>query len=464
MAVSGNELLISGVRGDDPSPFNYDIYLGSIEGEAPRLLFGDPAAAELDAVPLASRAIPPAIAPEIQSVRVDEAPRTIEEAFDKGGRFTFLCENIFANPGIDSPLPNSLPVGKNLFIEFYMNPQRTSATASDPPILVERKEIPADGRVEAELPAGVPLFELIRRSDERIAKGPDGQIFHVDGANFGSAGKTARCVGCHAGHTLSPVPAEPAWTNLAPSAVISGLFLNFTAAAVFFPKNLVDRNSDSGKSLWIASKRDPGNPLRFRWSVPIQARSVKIHGIRPDSKLGIDLAIHGLHLSTYLGDEVREQLRVRQEISADGTAISLNPEVAFDTLELRFSAGDVSGSLGKGLGNIALPALSEVEVLAKAAPDSRPAAIAVRGDADCDGNVILTDAFLMLIALFGGRGPFCCPAAADADGSLSLEITDPIHLLSHLFLGGSPPAAPFPGCGRISEESLTCDMDACPLD
>jgi hypothetical protein len=42
--------------------------------------------------------------------------------------------------------------------------------------------------------------------------------------NFGRPGTVARCVGCHQGHTLIPVPAtaEAArWTNLAPGAVVT---------------------------------------------------------------------------------------------------------------------------------------------------------------------------------------------------------------------------------------------------
>jgi hypothetical protein len=36
--------------------------------------------------------------------------------------------------------------------------------------------------------------------------------------------KTARCVGCHVGHSMLQVPAEPAWTNPAPSAEVTASF------------------------------------------------------------------------------------------------------------------------------------------------------------------------------------------------------------------------------------------------
>ncbi len=37
--------------------------------------------------------------------------------------------------------------------------------------------------------------------------------------------------------------------------------------------------------------------------------------------------------------------------------------------------------------------------------------------------------------------------AADSDDSGWVSISDPIFLLRHLFVGGDPPAAPFPECG-----------------
>src|SRR5262249_23210092 len=147
------------------------------------------------------------------------APQNVDEAFAQGGSFTFLCENIHGNGPLDTPMPHAPPIGKRLAIEFYMGPQRTSPFAADPPILIARKDVPVDGRIEMSLPAGVPLFEVLRRPDDSIALGRDGQIFHVGGFNFGRAGETNRCIGCHAGHSRLAVPEDPRWTNVAPSAV-----------------------------------------------------------------------------------------------------------------------------------------------------------------------------------------------------------------------------------------------------
>ena len=68
----------------------------------------------------------------------------------------------------------------------------------------------------------------------------------------------------------------------------------------------------------------------------------------------------------------------------------------------------------------------------------------VRGDANSDGEINLSDAITILQYLFvAGTAP-ACEKAADADASGRLDITDPIRILGWLFLGGQPPAPPSP--------------------
>jgi hypothetical protein len=56
----------------------------------------------------------------------------------------------------------------------------------------------------------------------------------------------------------------------------------------------------------------------------------------------------------------------------------------------------------------------------------------------------------------------------DADDNESLDITDPIYILSFLFLNGPPPSEPFPVCGVDSTdlgkapEILLCAQPRCP--
>ncbi len=81
----------------------------------------------------------------------------------------------------------------------------------------------------------------------------------------------------------------------------------------------------------------------------------------------------------------------------------------------------------------------------------------IRGDADLNGVMELTDAIRILGYLFLGDVLPDCSDAADATDDGVLDITDPIRILSFLYLGGEAPPAPFPSCGL----DPTDDAGAC---
>ena len=83
----------------------------------------------------------------------------------------------------------------------------------------------------------------------------------------------------------------------------------------------------------------------------------------------------------------------------------------------------------------------------------------VRGDANDDTQVNLTDAVFILSHLFMGEEAPACLAAADSTGNRALDLSDSVFLLNYLFNGGDAPPAPFPGCGttRIDEDDLPCE-------
>jgi hypothetical protein len=62
-------------------------------------------------------------------------------------------------------------------------------------------------------------------------------------------------------------------------------------------------------------------------------------------------------------------------------------------------------------------------------------------DSNGDGTTDLSDAVHLLQHLFVGGPAPVCPAHADANGDGTTDLSDAIHLLSFLFLGGDPPAA-----------------------
>ncbi|MEM7235283.1 MAG: hypothetical protein AAF517_24110 [Planctomycetota bacterium] len=83
----------------------------------------------------------------------------------------------------------------------------------------------------------------------------------------------------------------------------------------------------------------------------------------------------------------------------------------------------------------------------------------VRGDANSDGRVDLSDPVATLGFLFLGMESVECTDAADADDSGILDITDAIYTLGYLFLGGPQPEAPFPIAGLdTTDDQLSCEV------
>jgi hypothetical protein len=86
----------------------------------------------------------------------------------------------------------------------------------------------------------------------------------------------------------------------------------------------------------------------------------------------------------------------------------------------------------------------------------KPETFFLRGDASDDGSFDLTDPILLLLHLFLG-GELACRRSADVDDGGTLEITDAVEFLGYLFLGGPPPAPPFPHCGADgTKDPLDC--------
>ena len=87
----------------------------------------------------------------------------------------------------------------------------------------------------------------------------------------------------------------------------------------------------------------------------------------------------------------------------------------------------------------------------------------IRGDANRNGALSVSDAVLVLRYLFDGdRSIFFCLEAADADDDGTIAVADAVRVLQHLFLGGPPPEPPG-RCGRDrTEDALGCDInEAC---
>ncbi len=72
----------------------------------------------------------------------------------------------------------------------------------------------------------------------------------------------------------------------------------------------------------------------------------------------------------------------------------------------------------------------------------------VRGDANADDSINITDGVFILGFLFAGEGDPPCLAALDSNNDGARNVADAVFILNFLFGGGgNPPPAPFPECG-----------------
>jgi hypothetical protein len=71
----------------------------------------------------------------------------------------------------------------------------------------------------------------------------------------------------------------------------------------------------------------------------------------------------------------------------------------------------------------------------------------VRGDANDDGAMDISDPVTILFYLFVGGVPAPCLDAMDANDSGLVDLSDAIFFLRYLFLGGPVIPAPFPSAG-----------------
>jgi hypothetical protein len=76
-------------------------------------------------------------------------------------------------------------------------------------------------------------------------------------------------------------------------------------------------------------------------------------------------------------------------------------------------------------------------------------AVALRGDANADGQLDISDALVILGNLFLGGEALLCPGAGDFNLDGTLDLTDPVAILSNLFLG-------FPLPGGEEPREVSC--------
>ena len=80
----------------------------------------------------------------------------------------------------------------------------------------------------------------------------------------------------------------------------------------------------------------------------------------------------------------------------------------------------------------------------------------VRGDANVDQNIDLSDAIVVLSSLFTGGDPLLCQDSADSNADGTIDLSDGLTIVNYLFLGITPTLElPFPECGQAAD--LGCE-------
>ncbi|MEM7235610.1 MAG: IPT/TIG domain-containing protein, partial [Planctomycetota bacterium] len=80
----------------------------------------------------------------------------------------------------------------------------------------------------------------------------------------------------------------------------------------------------------------------------------------------------------------------------------------------------------------------------------------IRADVNTDGSLNISDPVRILSALFLGNNELRCRAAADVDRSGTINLSDAVYALSYLFIQGPSIPAPHPECGEDEINELPC--------
>ncbi|MFZ5883703.1 MAG: DUF7402 domain-containing protein [Chloroflexota bacterium] len=389
---------------------DYGLYLINADGSGRTLVYDNPGTTELRAKLVRARPLPPIIPDQVTQV-ASALPPTAQGPYDKDGTFTFNALNVYFNAPVDVDILSAPPVGSANTIRFYTDFQRDQQRGSfeflDWPIFLKEVPVNPDGSVMTSSPANIPLFEQLRTSPEKgytiplTGRGvsPDemGGAAHVAGMNFGRTGEVQRCVGCHAGHTMIPVPADPQWTNLAPGATVTYSSLH---SSLPNGNGAVDRKVklriayNNHYRFWLS--REGQNPntqwLQLTFPVPVTVRTVRLYDM-PASESNVNVNNTTVRLYSDAAGKNQVASKTSGALSESGTDVTFN-DVRARVVRIEFTS--VSGSTA---------GLAEVEVIA-------------RGEADVPFLNIVGNAGAADVKLSYPEGE----AISDQDGNYTIQV------------------------------------------
>jgi hypothetical protein len=344
---------------------DYGLYVMNPDGGDLTRLYDAPGTTELRARPVMPRPLPPVIA---ERVKTEAALLPPGEAgpYDGDGTFTFDALNVYGNAPVDRFITSAPAVGSAARIRFFLDHQRTSPGSFphlDWPILLEEAPIAPDGSVKVtNAPANLPLFEQLRSASNRVPLTRPGGAAHVAGMNFGKPGSVVRCIGCHAGHSMIPVPADPraaAWSNIAPGAAISVS----STRDVVLNQGLTDRLVREGERLQYWTSR-PGE-TRGQWAqltfpVRVAVRTVRLYNPVAGGDANSSIAVRGASVRLFADPDGRVQVgqQLTGPLSENGT------DVEFADIPARAVRVEIMQLDGTFYGE-QVASLAEIEVIGK---------------------------------------------------------------------------------------------------
>jgi hypothetical protein len=185
---------------------------------------------------------------------------------------------------------------------------------------------------------------------------------HVAGMNFGVEGEVQRCVGCHAGHSMIPVPENDEaakWSNLAPGAAVRVS----STRSENENTGVIDRRvlNDNIRRYWTSAPGQTTNQwVELVFPVPVTVRTVRLYNPRQGDEANSSLVVHQATVRLYsdAAGSVEVGSATTGQLSVSGT------DVPFNDVRARVVRVELNSVSGTFFGD-RVAGLAEIEVIAR---------------------------------------------------------------------------------------------------
>ncbi len=336
------------------------------------VFFASPGTAELRPCRLGPRPRPPVLEDTVTQT-ASMLPPPDGGPYDGDGTFVFDALNVYFNAEVDVPILSAPQVGSAAFLRSFVKPQRSNCMGlayCDYPELVAEVPVAADGsaRIDA-VPADLPLFEDLRGTNGGVplTGGLQGRVSGGQGAaivvthNYGRPGTTVQCVGCHAGHSLIPVPEDlqdARWTNLAPGA-LPRASSSAEPKGPMFAIDRVARNGETANGWRTPAGQTTGQWISLEFPVDIAVRTVRLWNLRQGGPQNVTVQVHAATVILYAdaaGTVEAARASVTADLSETGT------DIAFPGVRCRLVRVEIDDVSGRFDGD-RVAGLAEIEVI-----------------------------------------------------------------------------------------------------